>query len=97
MPNKYAEMIGTGFAAILKDTLSPEEFAEMQRINATPAYAKGVCASHEFCDANEPMAVAFELVTGRPVGVFDEADSALWGAAWDYAQTHYLTAREGTS
>lgn len=48
---------------------------------------RGVCHSHDFCDANMTMAAAFEAVVGRePIGDgVSDADLALWNSAWDHA------------
>lgn len=97
-PAILAAIIGEAFAANLRRDLTPDQFAEMRRRNAGPGYGpeSGVCASHEFCDANMPMAEAFEAVMGRPVTLDDtpgqQEDFALWGAAWDYAKARHLTA-----
>lgn len=53
--------IAGAFADILRLSMTPEQFAEMQRRNRANADA-GTCASHEFCDANEAMDEAFERV-----------------------------------
>ena len=48
------------------------------------------CASHDYCDANMPMAAAFEKVTGRPLLPDDEPmtapDLARVNAAWSFAK-----------
>jgi hypothetical protein len=82
--------IAKRFAEVLRAWLSPEEYAEMQRLNATPQYGWPICASHNFCDANMAMMEAFESVTGRMAipddGEMAESDCKLWGDAWDYAR-----------
>lgn len=66
------DALADAFADVLRRWLSPAEFAEMQRRNATPEYGGPVCASHDFCDANEAMAEAFKALTGRePVGSWE--------------------------
>jgi len=57
------ERIADAFAAVLRDWLTADQWAEMQARNVD--YSDGVCASHDFCDANMAMAEAFETVTGR--------------------------------
>jgi hypothetical protein len=64
------ERIADAFANILSDWLTADQWAEMQARNVD--YSDGVCASHDFCDANMAMAEAFETVTGRePAFGFD--------------------------
>ncbi len=101
------ERIAGAFAAVLRDWLSADQWAEMQARNVD--YSDGVCASHDFCDANVAMAEAFETVTGREPSVgYDtladgspvdpaaaiqaDADCALWSAAWAIAKPRHLTA-----
>ena len=57
------ERIADAFANIIRDWLTAAEWAEMQARNVDDS--DGVCASHDFCDANMAMAEAFETVTGR--------------------------------
>ena len=102
-PNIDAEQlaveIGRIFVQLLRDELTPDEFAEMQRRNATDEYAKtGSCASHDFRDANVYMAQAFEQVGLDPLpmddnGGDDDTDiTELWNAAWESAMPQ-LTAK----
>lgn len=60
-----AHILAAAFAAELESDLTPEQMAMVRTRNATPDYAGSVCASHDVCDANMPMAAAFEKVTGR--------------------------------
>lgn len=92
----YAVSIAAEFVERLKAQLSDADYQEMQRRNATPAYAGNICASHDFCDANMPMAEAFAAIMGRDFlpeeGEPSETDCALWGAAWTIAKAGALTA-----
>jgi hypothetical protein len=47
------------FSKTLNSWLSPDQIREVNRRNQTEEY-EGVCASHDFCDANEAMAQALE-------------------------------------
>ncbi len=101
-----AFLIGERFADRLTDSFSEAEMAEVRARNARPSYQgdNAPCASHDFCDANMPMAEAFEAVMGRELrldetkhgAVAVEADCALWGTAWTFAKTRHLTAPEGS-
>lgn len=77
------------FYATLTEWLTADELAEVRRRNATPEYA-GVCASHDFCDANEAMEEAFRKVLG-PVPARNEDATPLWNAAWTLARARFLT------
>jgi hypothetical protein len=57
----------------------------------------GVCHTHDFCDANMAMAVAFERFGLKTFVDYEHADDGslsveeieatdLWNAAWDYAR-----------
>ena len=49
--------LAESFGEILRQWLTPDEFAEMKHRNESdPAYAGKACASHDFCDANMAMA-----------------------------------------
>lgn len=58
-----AHILAAAFASELRAELTPEQWAEMcaANVGADPM----TCASHDYCDANMPMAAAFEKVTGR--------------------------------
>jgi hypothetical protein len=80
------QTIADTFVRLLRAELSPAAFAEMQRRNRTaPA---GVCASHDFCDANMVMLAAFEAHELVP----DMDDPTLWNAAWERAMPALTTA-----
>jgi hypothetical protein len=77
------------FAEDLRANLTTAEFAEMQRRNAE--YGPGICASHDFLDANILMHDAFTAVVGREHDMDSDADNAIWNAAWEIAKPRYLT------
>jgi hypothetical protein len=83
----FATTIETDYACYIDD---------IRRLNASPEYV-GSCATHDFLDANMPMADAFEAIVGHfPVGDDDATpqhadDVAIWNAAWDIARKERLT------
>lgn len=93
-----AVVLGEAFANTLGQWLTENAYLEMRIRNRGYADAgeTGVCASHEFCDANMAMDEAFENLFGRPSVLGDdpdgEADLALFNAAWDWAKPARLTA-----
>lgn len=80
--------------ALAIETDCADDLARIRALNSTAAYAT-CCASHDFCDANMPMAEAFAAVMGRPfvteTGIADD-DLSLVNAAWDIARADRLTA-----
>jgi len=78
--------IAARFVSLLRAMLTPQQFAEMQNLNAVAD--AGICHSHDYCDANMVMAAAFAQIVGRESNL--ESDNSLWSAAWVYAMTHGL-------
>ncbi len=91
---KTIDAIACEFAITLKSWATPDEWQTMRETNARNARdgITGICASHDFCDANEAMAQAFATIVGREAKVLDDGDNALWSVAWDCAQLQFLTA-----
>jgi hypothetical protein len=84
--------IAAAFVTELREDLGESTVQEIRRLNAAEAPYSGICHTHDFCDANMPMADAFESVMGREVDGENDDDCALWGAAWNVAVTAFLTA-----
>jgi hypothetical protein len=78
------EKLADEFCRILNEWLTPEEFAEINRRNATAKY-QGLCATHDFCDPNQAMCDA-EAVLGIELDCRFNEDIALMDAAWDIAK-----------
>jgi hypothetical protein len=99
-------ILAEAFAAEVEKVTTPEEFAAIRRSNATEAYQGdgAPCATHDVMDANMVMLAAFEQVMGREPLYLDgtdeegnyspeqDADLALWNAAWSRAKALRLTA-----
>ena len=84
------EVIGERFASVLSGWLKHSQWEEMRRVNVGNV-GDSVCASHDFCDANEAMSKAFMSVTGREISGDNEADCQLWNDAWSFAKRTQLT------
>lgn len=88
------ERLALALRAAIGDELSAADWQRMRRDNV--GIAAGVCASHDYCDANMPMAAAFESVMGRPAlpddGPMSDDDMRLWNEAWAIATPAWLTA-----
>lgn len=59
-----------------------EEVCDKNRFNKLA----GVCASHDYVDANGVMYDAFFATTGYNFDITSEEDVALWSEAWDIAK-----------
>src|SRR5262245_47208839 len=80
-------MLADTFVRLLREQLTPEQFAKMRRLNARAEYANtGCCASHEFCDANMVMAEAFEEQGFATSDDDDTFATARWNRVWDLAR-----------
>jgi len=75
------DLLARKFLAILKDDIGENRYQQAAELNLT--YPKGVCASHDFCDANMVMNDAWDWVVGTPMNPGDEEDARLWSKAWD--------------
>lgn len=83
------DAIGAKFVETLREWLSPKAF-EIMQIRNTYEDDKGICHSHDFCDANMAMAEAFEMIVEREPDVADEQDVIIWNAAWEHARSKGL-------
>lgn len=90
-PVVTAHALADEFVRLLHIELTAQEFAAVQMRNARQRDIH-ICHSHDYLDANEVMAQAFENLHGREVGVQDENDSSLWRAAWCVARQGALKA-----
>jgi hypothetical protein len=81
-----AKTLADEFARNIRRSLTTEQLAEVNRLNATPKYATlRICATHNFIDANMAMADAWETITGREMDASSEDESRVWSDAWDLA------------
>lgn len=83
-----AKVLARKFAENIYQVLSEGELTEVRRLNATAAY-EGCCATHDFCDANYSMLLAYSVMACVPeddVNVCDDDVMELMGQAWDIAK-----------
>ena len=88
------------FCKVLHEWLTPTQLKEAVRLNKTKTY-KNCCASHDFCDANMAMYLAFHNLGLRANIDCDGWDKVntdqdftpvmlaaedVWNAAWDDAK-----------
>lgn len=83
--------LARAFSVVLLEWLGPDRVAEAAALNDAELNPD-VCHTHDFCDANEAMLVAFERVLGREADVQSDDDTALWNAAWDRAKADRFAA-----
>lgn len=87
------ESIGDRFALNLEEAIGERFYEKVRQRNAKEP-SRGVCHSHDFCDANEVMLGALaEHGLGKQFDAGDEGHCALWNAAWDYAAVNHLGRR----
>ncbi len=89
------ETLACAFAHLLAEQLDPAEWRDMRVRNQT--IELGVCASHDFVDANMVMLEAWQATRSPTIvgnGDADALGSDLHhvNAAWSVATRHYLTA-----
>ncbi len=90
-----AAALALQFVANLRRELTAEQFDEVLQGNV--GISDKCCASHDVCDANMPMADAFETVAGHEIDPSEDSDASradvtLWNAAWETATPRLLTA-----
>lgn len=85
-----ANRLAGAFVIELFQTIGADNMTSVRKLNATPAYAGSICASHDFCDANMAMDQAFQELLNREPDMQSDADCALWNEAWQIAKTEYL-------
>lgn len=87
-----AIVLGDRFAEMLREDLTPEQYAEVVRFNRTKEYSTGSCASAGVCDSNMLMLAAWQEMFGEGVTIDadDQKQAALWNAAWEHARKAHL-------
>jgi hypothetical protein len=93
MSGKLCTEIGKEFSSILLRDLGIDVMREVIEKNSTEKY-EGVCASHDYCDANVVMAEAFNKICGREIELGSEEDCFWWGEAWNYAKANSFFIKE---
>ncbi len=93
------ESLAITFARVLRMALSNDQLQTIIDRNLAPEYAD-LCASHDFCDSNMAMELAFQMVTGyasepifyaigKPEAIPQgERDVDLINAAWTIAKAN---------
>lgn len=78
-----AHALAAAFMSFLYHAIGPKKFilACVRNVDI----ADGLCASHDFCDANIVMAAAFEHVLGREPQANRSHDAIMWSEAWEIA------------
>lgn len=102
----YALQLAEAFSKFIRSWLTPSQLAEVNANNEADAEHYGLgrkeygsCATHDYCDSNEAMLLAFNCTFKRdPWTVLDrktkaddknrEKDTALMNEAWTIAKAH---------
>lgn len=82
----HLSILSHEFSRIINEWLTTEEIIEINKRNATPEYANS-CATHEFCDPNEAMLMAFSKVYGKEF-TLTKGNMKLWNSAWDLSKAN---------
>lgn len=91
------ERLASAFFTRLLTEMSLQDWRDMRAANNS--VQPGICASHNYRDANIDMYEAFQNTFGRdPLaqGSMSDEDASLWSAAWTVATPFYLAAPEGS-
>lgn len=103
MFSETEQRIGKKFAELLRSDLSDYQWSELRYTNAID---QKHCASHNYCDANTVMMLAFEEVVGREPRMEcdvleglatqeqSDADINLWNSSWNWALVNLMRASE---
>jgi len=83
---KLAIRLAKLFSEKVQIDLTARQVREMIYRNKCEPEGSNVCHSHDFCDANMPMAEAFKEATGREPMLNVDSHNKLWTAAWDIAK-----------
>lgn len=79
--------LARAFSAVVAEWLPPGELEAVRECNRTTHADPGVCASHDFCDANMAMLEAWRRCTGSDeIDANDQAQAAAWNEAWKLAK-----------
>ena len=92
--NEMRRDLAKEFSRLLREELTREEIVELIRRNIDYRLRgfKGICASHDFLDANMTMVEAFDNVFGfSPFeNGMDYETLKLWNSSWRMAVNHEL-------
>ncbi len=78
--------LAQAFSRVLRQWLTAEQMREVVARNRAEQYGKGICASHDFCDANMAMLEAWESLSTTQQDCQSEEQARIWSAAWDIAK-----------
>lgn len=83
--DRFFADVGVRFRELLEERFGPYGMGVIDAKNL--AYAgMGVCATHDYCDANMVMDQAFREIVGCEVDVENDLHVNLWNDAWSYAR-----------
>lgn len=81
----HVSLIAKEFHRLIREEL-PQKHVLAQIDGLNEDHGDDTCATHDFCDANMPMATAFEEVMDRELDCASEDDTTLWNMAWGLAK-----------
>lgn len=87
----HAQPLANRFAELLHEVIGGSLMKDV--VERNKHNAPHICASHDFCDANEVMSEAFAEIVGHTPELIpgqDTEDSALWNTAWGIAKCNHF-------
>jgi len=78
--------LANAFIEELVKVIRPNEFIQINTLNRF--YGDDSCATHEFCDANECLAIAFTKAFGMEFMVNNQSHLNVANKAWKLAKKH---------
>lgn len=82
---ELATAVSKEFSKLLSQYLSVNQLEQIRILNRDEK-DDNICHTHDFLDANEVMAEAFEAVTGHEMNIQDDSNLELWNIAWKEAK-----------
>lgn len=84
---EFRDLLSKKFSTLIRTYLSKEEVDSVVSLNRVYiAENVGVCATHDYIDANVVMDEAFRYVLGREARMDSEEDCSLINDAWNLAK-----------
>ena len=84
MTTMIDDLAKTFHSIVRENELCRDHLTEIDATNSERGDSN-TCATQDYCDANMLMLEAFKVAFDREPETVNEADIALWNAAWDKA------------
>lgn len=82
-----SKILSDTFSKIIRQWLTPEELQTVIERNESPSYKlEGLCATHDFCDANQAMIDAHWVCFARDINSESDDDNERVNEAWNLSK-----------